>query len=83
MNAERSAMDTDEVLDRIAGLLAVPVAEVTPHTLVRDLVRESFMLVELVIDLQEDYGVYFTQDELREIETIGELIDLLRVSPRT
>jgi acyl carrier protein len=78
MTAERSEMDTEEVLERIAELLAVPVAEVTPHTSIRDLVRESFMLVELIIDLQEEYDTYFTHDELREIETIGQLIDLLR-----
>jgi acyl carrier protein len=71
-------MDTTEaVIQRIAELVAVPVAVVSPQTPIRDLVRESFMLVELVIDLQEEYDTYFTQDELREIETIGQLIDLL------
>jgi acyl carrier protein len=88
MPTQRSAMDTEAftteaVRERIAELLAVPVAEVTPPTPVRNLVRESFMLVELVIDLQEEYGTYFTQDELREIETIGQLIDLLRTSPKS
>jgi acyl carrier protein len=89
---ERSAMDTDAldpgftaeaVLERIAELLVVPVAELTPQTPIRNLVRESFMLVELVIDLQEEFGTYFTQGELREIETIGELVALLQASPRT
>jgi acyl carrier protein len=84
MATKRSAMDTETLItteavqQRIAELLAVPLAEVTPQTLIGNLVRESFMLVELVIDLQEEYGVYFTQDQLREIETIGQLIDLLR-----
>ena len=89
---ERSAMDTDTldpgftaeaVLARIAELLVVPVAELTPQTPIRNLIRESFMLVELVVDLQEEFGTYFTQNELREIETIGELVTLLQASPRT
>lgn len=89
---ERSAMDTDAldpgftaeaVLQRIAELVVVPVAELTPQTPIRNLIRESFMLVELVVDLQEEFGTYFTQDELREIETIGELVALLHASPRT
>jgi acyl carrier protein len=88
LTTERSAMTSttltaEAVLERIAGLLTIPVAEVTPQTPIRNLVRESFMLVELVIDLQEEYGVYFTQGELREIETIGQLIDLLQASPRS
>jgi acyl carrier protein len=41
------------------------------------------MLVELVIDLQEEFGTYFSQEELREIGTIGELVALLQASPRS
>lgn len=75
-------VSAEAVLGRIAEVLAVPVAELTPQTLIRELIRESFMLVELVIDLQEEFGTYFTQKELREIGTIGELVGLLQVSPR-
>jgi acyl carrier protein len=89
--ADRSTMNTETTgqeftaeaaVERIAELLAVPVAELTPQTLISDLVRESFMLVELVIDLQEEFGTYFSQHELREIETIGELVALLGASRR-
>ena len=75
-------MDTEAIFQRIADLIDVPVAELTPQTPIRSLVRESFMLVELVIDLQEECDTYFTQDELRDIETIGELAALLQ-SART
>jgi acyl carrier protein len=87
ISTERSAMSTEAagpdftteaVFNRIAELLAVPVAELAPQTPIRELVRESFLLVELVIDLQEEFGTYFTQEELREIETLGELTALLR-----
>jgi acyl carrier protein len=74
---------TEAVLDRIAELLSVPVSDLAPQVPIRELVRESFMLVELVIDLQEEFGTYFTQAELREIGTIGELVALLQASPRT
>jgi acyl carrier protein len=90
IQAERSEMDTDKlaqgitdeaVLRRIAEVLAIPVAELDPQTPIRNLVRESFMLVELVVDLQEEFSVYFTQDELRTVKTVGELADLLKASP--
>jgi acyl carrier protein len=77
------AIGAEAVLGRIAKLLAVPAAELSPRTVIRELVRESFMLVELVIDLQEEFGTYFTQEDLREIETIGELVTLMQASPRT
>jgi acyl carrier protein len=74
---------TEAVLDRIAELLVVPASELAPQTPIRELVRESFMLVELVIDLQEEFGTYFSQEDLREIGTIGELVALLQASPRS
>jgi len=74
---------TEAVLGRIAELPVVPASELAPQTPIRELVRESFMLVELVIDLQEEFGTYFSQEDLREIGTIGELVALLQASPRS
>ena len=65
---------------RISTLVRVPSAELTPQTALRDLVRESFALVELVVDLQEEFAVFFTQEDLREVVTLGDLTALLRSS---
>ena len=38
------------------------------------LVAESFALVETVISIQEELGIRLLQEDLRNVETVGELI---------
>lgn len=45
--------------------------------LLTDLVQESFVLVEMVIDLQEQYGVRLHQEDLAAVRTLGQLLDVL------
>jgi acyl carrier protein len=68
----------DTVAARVAALLRRPVDDLTPRTRLADLAPDSFTLVEVVIDLQEEFGVTFTQAELRPVVTLGDLVDLLR-----
>ena len=68
----------DAVAARLGTLLSVPADRLTPQTFLVDLAAESFELVEIVIDLQEEFGVTFTQADLRPILTLGDLVALLR-----
>jgi acyl carrier protein len=74
-----STVTFDAVAARLGTLLAVPANRLTPKTCLADLAADSFELVELVIDLQEEFGVTFTQADLRPILTLGDLVALLRV----
>ena len=40
----------------------------------KDLVAESFALIETVINLQEDLSIRLVQDDLRDVKTVGDLI---------
>ncbi|MBA9006784.1 4'-phosphopantetheinyl transferase superfamily protein [Thermomonospora cellulosilytica] len=68
----------EQVADRIAGVLSVPAGELTPQTPLRSLTMDSFVLVEVIVDLQEEFDAVFSQAELKEIDTLGELVELLR-----
>jgi acyl carrier protein len=68
----------DAVAARLSALLSVPAAKLTPRTCLADLAADSFELVEIVIDLQEEFGVTFTQADLRPVLTLGDLVTLLR-----
>ena len=41
------------------------------------LVNSSFRLVELVIELQEEFDVRFDQADMNEVTTVGQLVDLI------
>jgi acyl carrier protein len=65
------------VAERISQTLNVPAAMLTPETTLRDLAADSFLLVEMAVDLQEEFDVIFTQADLREVANLGQLVDLL------
>jgi len=68
------------VLDRIGTLVPLPSVAPTSETALQDIVRESFTLVEVMVDLQEEFAVFFTQEELSEVTTLGELTALVNRS---
>ena len=60
---------------KMAEFVGRPVEDLADHVLLTDLVVESFMLVEMVIGLQEAYGErFFVQDDLRDVKTVGDLV---------
>jgi acyl carrier protein len=68
----------DEVRQRIADILNIPVARAAPDAVLTDLVSDSFRLVEMVIELQEDYDVILGQRDIKDVSTVGDLAALLR-----
>ncbi len=70
-------MTAEDVRHRIAEVLRVPEARVAPDTVLTELVAESFQLVEMVIELQEDYDILLSSEDLRELRTVGQLTALV------
>jgi len=73
-----SAPTTEEVIARIAEVLGVPESRVRPEVALADLVAESYPLVEMAIELQDDFDVIFTQADLSAVSTVGDLAELVR-----
>ena len=65
------------VRDKISQILKQPVASVRDDVMLTDLVRESFALIELAIELQEDYDVQFGQDDLNTVRTVADVLELV------
>jgi acyl carrier protein len=59
-------------------VLSVPVERLTPDSTLADLAADSFLLVEMVVDLQEEFDSIFTQAELRQVTKLSELVSLLQ-----
>ncbi len=68
----------DQVNQRIAQVLGVPANRVKPDVVLTDLVSDSYRLVEMAIELQDDYDVVFTQADLSQVTTVAELTELVR-----
>ena len=65
-----------DIKAKIAELLKVPEARVEGEAVLKELVTDSFLLVEMVIELQEVFGVRLVQDDLREVQTVTDLTTL-------
>ena len=68
----------EEISRRIARVLGVNETRVKPEAVLTDLVSDSYRLVEMAIELQDDYDVIFTQADLSGVTTVGELAELVR-----
>ena len=68
--------EIDEVKEKMAGLLKQPVARLEDATALTDLVTDSFLLVEMVIELQEEFGVRLVQEDLNHVKTVADLTKL-------
>ena len=56
----------------------MPVARVSDGELLANLVTDSMALIETMIEVQEHYGIQLVHQDMRELDTVGDLINLLR-----
>lgn len=71
------AIDPATVRKRIADTLQLPLTKLADDRLLTDVVQESFAMVEMVIDLQEEFGVRLDQAELKQLKTVADLTALV------
>ena len=72
-------MDIEEKLKKImAKSFNVPLAKVTDDAdLINDLGADSLGVFEMVINIEDDFGVEFQDKELLKFKTVGEAITAL------
>lgn len=72
------------MLEKIADIISeqlhtAPGMEITEDTSFKqDLRADSFELMELVMALEDEYGVKIEDDELENIETVGDVIEYIK-----
>jgi acyl carrier protein len=74
--------DQDQVLEKVrehlAAELEVDAGEINPGTRFReDLDADSLDLYELVMELEDTYGIKVSEEEASRIETVGNAVDFV------
>ena len=82
MSESTTARDRDaifaKVRDHLAAELEVPVEEITEATRFReDLDADSLDLYELVMELEDTYGVPMSDEEASAITSVGAAVDFV------
>lgn len=70
-------LDKERVKEKISAFLRVPKERVVDAALLTDLVTDSFVLIDLVIELQEEFSARLNQEDLKDVRTVDDLIGQL------
>lgn len=66
----------DKIRKHMAEILGIAADRIEDEARLAELVHSSFLLVEMIIDLQEEFEVRFGQAEMERVKTVGQLMDL-------
>ena len=80
-------MNRTEIVDilkeLIADLLNVSISEISERSYLSDLGAESIDIVNLVMRIEERFGLDEIEDEdVQELQTVGEVVDYLEIMLR-
>jgi acyl carrier protein len=71
-------MEFENVRKNIAKQLDIPEESITMESkLIEDLKADSLDVVELIMDLEQQYGVEIPDDDLPSIRTVGDIVKYL------
>jgi acyl carrier protein len=82
MGDDQMSLDHDQVMakvrEHLAAELEVGAAEIGPATRFReDLDADSLDLYELVMELEDNYGISVSEEQAAEIRTVGDAVDFV------
>jgi len=69
-------MDRSKFKTAMSEIIKQPVDRLSDDALLSNLVTDSFLLVDMVIELQEEFGVFLVQEDLKDVKSVGNLIEL-------
>jgi len=71
-------LDSNKIKTRISQILGVPTEKVTDNAVLQELVIDSFILIDMVIDLQNTFNIRLNQEDLVPVKTVGDLISVMK-----
>ncbi len=66
-------VDSLEFKNKIAKFLKIPLDKVKDDAVLTELVTDSFALIDMVVELQEEYSSRLTQENLKDVRTVSDL----------
>lgn len=70
-------MQRNELTALLAKLLKIDAARVTENARLTDLVADSFVLIETVVELQEALDITLVQEDLDGVVSVAQLLDVV------
>ena len=68
----------EKVRDMLAKQLNLKPEQITPQSdVVKDLGADSLDVVELLISLEDDYGISIPEDDIVNVKTVKDIVDMI------
>ena len=68
----------EKVRDMLAKQLNLKPEQITPQSdVVKDLGADSLDVVELLISLEDDYGISIPEDDIVNVKTVQDIVDMM------
>jgi acyl carrier protein len=75
-------IDKNTIKDSMARFLKLPASRFDDQMELKAIVPDSFMFVELMIELQEEFGVRLQQADAENVHTVSDLAELVAARAR-
>lgn len=76
MTTDKSKLSCHRLKTKMADVLGVDVDHLEDNVVLSNLITSSFLMVETIIEVQEEFGIRFNQEDMKGVETVGDLIAL-------
>lgn len=71
-------MVLDKIKELLADQLEVEIDEITPETnVIDDLGADSLDIAEFIVNIEDEYNIVISEDELQDIVTVGSFADFV------
>ena len=71
-------MVIDKVKELVAEQLGIDVNTIKPESnIIEDLGADSFDVIEMLMTLEEEYGITIPDEKINQIKTIGQIVELI------
>ena len=68
----------EKIRDMLAKQLNLPAEKITLESdVVKDLGADSLDVVELLISLEDDYGISIPEDDIVNVKTVKDIVDMI------
>ena len=68
----------EKIASLMAEQLGVDKASITPDSeIIKDLGADSLDVVEMLLELEKEYGVEITDEQAADIKTVGDIVKLI------
>jgi acyl carrier protein len=78
MTQEQILEKLRETMGKSSPSTAIDWKTLTPESAIRDLGFDSLAILDLVYDIQQDFGLDFQPEDLAQVRTVNDLIGFLQ-----